>query len=87
MVYDEDPSDPPHQEFFSSERPQPGPKPPPTPEIYDLIVEVMKSLPGEPLSRVRDQAQVLQRFRQIQLEFEITTGMVVYVHHKIHPGG
>ncbi len=86
MVYDDDPSDPPHHEFSSTDRSGPAPEPPRTPELYDLIAMVVKELPGEPLARLRSEAQRRQRVRQIQLEYDITKGMVLYVQRNLRPG-
>lgn len=86
MVYDDDPSDPPHHEFSSADRPGPAPECPRTPGLYDLIAGVVKDLPGEPLARLRSEAQRRQRIRQFQLEYEITRGMVLYVQRSLRPG-
>ncbi|MEU5554037.1 hypothetical protein ABZ738_30115 [Micromonospora sp. NPDC047793] len=85
MVYDDDPSDPPHHEFSSKDRPLPAPECPRTPELYDLIAGVVKDLPGEPLARLCSEAQRRQRVRQFQLEYGITKGMVLYVQRSLHP--
>ncbi|WFE98585.1 MULTISPECIES: hypothetical protein [Micromonospora] len=87
MVYDDDPSDPPHQDFDVSGLPLPTPVPPPSPELYDLIAEVIKEYWDEGLARKLTESQRRQRVRQVQPLSELTKGMVLWVQRTLHPGG
>jgi hypothetical protein len=79
VVYDDDPSDPPHHEFSSADRPQSRSQRPPTHSLYDLIAGVVKDLPREPPARLLAEALRRQRVYRCHLEYEITGGMILYV--------
>ncbi|GAA1619071.1 hypothetical protein [Actinoplanes couchii] len=87
MVYDDDPNDPPQQEFTTGDMPMPAPIPPPSPELYDLIAEVVKDYWDEGLARKLAESRRRQRARQVQPLYELTKGMVLWVQKTLHPGG